>query len=255
MKPVKVISLAFMNSEIIKESFARLYKSKNPDLPIEHHVLYQHYPLDQEANYLKLLELQKKYGFQLHDAGKNLGLHGGFNYLFDKLNPGLEEVIIGYDPDSFPVGMGWDMALVRAIDGSSGEIVWASLMNPRSKGELKERGYDTGMIDGYIEVWKAKEAVVNSICAFKYEWLKRVGFTEPRPFYGHFESEMWAKLKEKRWAFLKDWDEWDILRDGHDRPYTEWKWAHSHLKSWDGDFKSWLEAGSPLPGRAPEHLP
>lgn len=254
MKPVKVISLAFMNSDIIEKSFDRLYETKNPDLPIDHHVLFQHYPINKEENLRKLQDICRKHNIVLHDAGRNLGLHEGFNFLFRKLNPDPSEIVIGYDPDSYPIGVGWDLALVRAIDGST-DTVWASLMNPRSRGELTERGYDKEIVDGYLHVWKTKHAVANSVCAFKYDWLLKVGFTEPRPFYGHFESEMFNKLKGKRWAFVCGWTESDHLRDLHDRPYVEWKWAHAHLKTFDGDFKSWLEAGSPIPGRAPVKLP
>lgn len=256
MTAVKVFSLAYMNAEIIARSFEQLYATKNPDLKIEHHVLWQHYPLDTEANYKKLQENCRILGIRLHDAGQNLGLHGGFNWLFQRLRPSPNEVVIGYDPDSFPVAPGWDMALVRAIEGSGGKTVWASLMNPRSRKDLEARGFNKGKVDGHLEVWHTKSAVTNSVCAFKYEWLMRVGFTEPRPFYGHFETEMYGKLRGKQWTFLPGYTEADHLRDLHDIEYVHWKWVHAHLKTFDGDFGQWLASGKPgLEPQAPKRLP
>lgn len=244
-----------MNPVIIEKSLERFYATKSPHLPVEHHILFQHYPINKEAQRPEIERICKRFNIELHDAGRNLGLHEGFNFLFKRLQPNDDEVIIGYDPDSWPIGEGWDLALVRTILGSGGEIVWSSLMNPRSKSDLEARGYDLGRVDGHIQVWKTKTAVTNSVCAFSYSWLNKVGFTEPRPFYGHFETEMFGKLKGKRWAFVTGWEERDQLRDLHDVEYVHYKWAHAHLNCWDGDFESWLLAGKPLTKQAPKKLP
>jgi hypothetical protein len=255
MPNVKILTLGFMDSGIIEKSFSQLYATKNPVLKTEHHVLWQHYPINKDRNFDELKSICKKYGAILHDAGKNLGLHDGFNYLVRAARCGPGDIVIGYDPDSYPTESGWDMALVRAIWGST-DTVWASLMNPRSREELTARGYDRAKVDGHIEVWKAKTAVVNSVCAWSVDWLKSVGMlTENRPFYGHLESAMWGKLGKKRWAFLPGWGESDHLRWAHDQKYIEYKWVHAHLKTWDGDFESWLNAGAPIKETAPPKLP
>lgn len=232
-----------------------MYSTIGGHLDIQHHVLYQHYPLYKNENYEKLIVLKKRFGFHLHDAGKNLGLHNGINFVINQLSLKNDQVVIGFDPDSFPLGKGWDMALVRAILGSGGKNVWSSLANPRSKQELQERGFKKVIIDGHLETWETKTPVVNSICAWSVDWLKKVGLTEPRPYYGHLETEMYSKLGDKKWTFVPGWSESDHLRDLHDREYVLFKWAHAHLKSWDGDFKDFIEAGCPIRETAPEQLP
>lgn len=252
---VFAVSLGFMSAGIIRRSLAAYAATRNTDFgPYRHVMVDQHYPLDKECNRAELREICAEHGVEVIDPGRNLGLHHGFNFALRHLAPDPEDVIIAYDVDSTPVSEGWDLALVRALQGDpSKRAVWASLMNPRSARDLSERGYTVRKADGYIELWATRSPVTNSICAWRYGWLSEVGLlTEPRPFYGHLEAEMYGKLGPKRdWVFLPGWTESDELRDLHDRAYVVYKWCHSHLKSWDGDFESWLAAGSPNPEDRP----
>ncbi len=258
---VFAITMAFMNYRIIAKSLQAYQDTKNVDLPVKLYILNNHYPLNYRENQTVLKELARHHGATLLDAGQNLGLHDGFNYVVDKIKPDENDILIGYDPDSLPLQYGWDMALVRAIHGDSlGRAVWSSLMNPRSKKDITERGYESRKADGYIEIWETKLPVTNSICAFKAGWLKSVGgLQESSKYYGHLESCMYEKMDRKKhgWVFLPGWTESDALRDMHDRDYVLYKWAHSHLKTWEGDFSSWLAAGKPLDEKekAPKHLP
>lgn len=257
---VYAIVMAFMDSDIINKSLMAFHETKNIDLPVKVYILNNHYPLNYEINQIKLKEIAKRYGAKLLDPGKNLGLHNGFNFCVDQIKPDDNDILIGYDPDSLPLQYGWDMALVRAILGDPAKrAVWSSLMNPRSLKDISDRGYDKRKADGYIEIWETKLPVTNSICAFHAGWLKSVGgLQEHSNFYGHLESCMYEKLDRKKqgWVFLPGWTESDCLRDSHDRDYVIYKWCHSHLKSWDGDFKSWLEAGKPFEDKpAPKRIP
>jgi len=259
---VYTIAMAFMNYRIIAKSLAAFQDTRNVALENKLVILNQHYPLNYDENQIVLKELAKQHNAILIDAKKNLGLHGGFNFAMNHLKLKDGDIVIGYDPDSLPLQYGWDMALVRAIQGDPKQrVVWASLMNPRSLSDIKERGYDVRKADGYIELWITRQAVVNSICAWSYRWLKEVGFlNEHRPFYGHLEGAMWGAMDNRKydWAFLPGWTESDCLRDMHDRDYVIYKCCHSHLKSWDGDFKSWLDAGKPNPensNKTPTQLP
>ncbi len=250
--------MAFMPERMVRRSLAAHAATKNPAFKYPHYMLDQHYPIDKAANRAALRRLASEYGLEVLDAGRNLGLHDGFNWALREIAPHDDDIVIAYDPDSMPTALGWDLALVRALEGSSGMNVWASLMNPRSLLDLEERGFTRGQVDGYLETWATKESVTNSVCAWRVGWLRSVGFLqEARPWYGHLESTMFNKLGGKRWVFLPQWGESDQLRDDHDIQYIHYKWAHAHLKSWDGDFESWLAAGSPMPNEkdAPSILP
>jgi hypothetical protein len=254
---VVTLSLGFAPARLVDLSLTAYRKTRNPDLPYEHVLLDQHYPVDKEANRQAVRQLCDLYDVEVLDAGRNLGLHEGFNWALRQLRLQPQDIVIAYDLDSLPLTPGWDMALVRAIAGDeTGKIVWASLLNPRSEADLRARGFDRRQIDGYLELWVTKTAVTNSICAWRYGWLQSVGFLqEPRAFYGHLEAAMFSRLGDRQWAFLPGWTESDELRNQHDRAYVVYKWCHSHLNSWPGDFESWLAAGSPNPEDAPDRLP
>lgn len=261
---VYAITLAFAHPKILALSIKAFYETRNELLPLAGHLIVdQHYPLHR-AEILSGLETQRKdHGCRILDPGRNLGLHVGFNWALSQINPQPEDIIIGYDGDSLPLSKGWDMALVRAIDSrrtdGQGEVVWATLGNPRTLGDIRARGFDSVTADGYLRLMLTRSSITNSVCAWRYRWLKEVGFLqEPMAFYGHLEATMWGKLRGgKRWAVLPDWNESDELRDLHDRAYIVYKWMHSHTKEWPGDFESYVRAGCPEPAetKTPRRLP
>lgn len=221
-----------------------------------HVYLNQHYPINKVENE-HACDLERfMNGILRLDHGKNLGLHIGFNALLEYVKPKPDDVVIAYDPDSFPIQKGWDKAMVDVLKDKS--FGWITIMNPRCKRELLEFGYTEEVVNGH-RVWVTKKDIVNSTCAWRAEFLiKTQGLHESRPYYGHLESVMWNKMKAMnlKWGFLVDFEESDELRDLHDRDYIVYKWCHSHLSSWDGDFESWLLAGKPNPeDNAPEQLP
>lgn len=260
---VFAITLCFCNPEILLASVRAFHATRNQDLPLEFHVLVdQHYPLHREEMRRALRQLQEEIPLiRVMDPGVNLGLHHGFNWAMARLPLTEQDIVIGYDGDSLPITPGWDMALVRAIEAPrpwNQKVVWATLGNPRTIHDINERGYDQDIADGYIELWLTRTAICNSVCAWRYGWLRRVGFLhEPMAFYGHLEAEMWGRLKKdaEAWAVLPGWTESDELRKLHDREYTAYKWFHSHTKDWPGDFESFIDAGCPGVLIAPEELP
>lgn len=259
---IYAITLAFANAELLERSINAFYATRNPAMPLTgHYVVHQHYPLRPESIGYALDRMRLEHGVHVIDPERNLGLHEGFNWAMRQIKPKDDDIIIGYDGDSLPLSKGWDMALVRAIDGSRsdghGSVVWATLGNPRTLSDVYSRGYDTATADGYLRLFLTRTAITNSICAWRYGWLRRVGFLqEPRAYYGHLEAAMFNKLgKGERWAVLPDWIESDELRGLHDREYVIYKWRHSHLNDWPGDFKSFVEAGCPESGATPTVIP
>lgn len=240
---VVAITLGFLSASLLNDSFEAFYATKNPLQPLRHYLLDQHYPIDKDRNRAEIRRVCEKFGVTVIDAGCNLGLHDGFNWALKKVVTPEDDIVIAYDGDSFPVGQGWDMALVRAIRGDREQrVVWSSLGNPRTMKEIQERGYIAKKADGYLDLWVTKVPIVNSVCAWRIDWLRKVGFlSEPQPWYGNLESEMFAKLGSNQWAVIPKWGESDHLRDRHDRSYVCYKWSLSHLKNTQLDFESWLK--------------
>lgn len=242
-----IITLGFVPARIWEKCCKRVYDSRNKDLEIEHLFLYQHYPLEKDENKKRLQEICDIYGIHWLDAGKNLGLHKGFNFVLEQLRCRLnhKDVIIGLDPDTYPLSPGWDMALVTCFQNP--RVGWASLMSERAKPELLERGFDEKMI-GHQKVWFTKKPVVNSICAWSWGFLNTAGgLKEPREYYGGLEADMWIALKKQNldWVFTVGWEEDDRLRNEQDHLYKVWKWRYSHELKTKKDFATWLKEDAP----------
>lgn len=233
-----------MPARIIERSLKAYAATRSKDLPYRHILVDQSYPINKTENRADIRRVCAELGVEVLDPGQNLGLHGGFNWALRQLGPQDDDIVIGYDGDSMPISPGWDMALVRAILGCrTHDVVWSSLMNPRSEVDILARGYDRTMADGFIELHLTRTAVMNSVCAWRFGWLRSVGYLdEPLQWYGHLESCMWGKLAGKRWAFLPGWREVDDPRDDHDRGYIVYKWHVAHLMNTKLDFESWLVA-------------
>ncbi len=241
---VYVITLGFAPHRIWTPSLFSYGMGKT--VVARHLFLDQNYPLDKDANSAELKSICDALGIEYLNAGRNLGLHEGFNYVLRSIDLKPDDVVIALDPDSMCEVAGWDEALCDAL--KIPDVGWATLMNPRCEDELKKYGYDVGVTLGGKEVWFTRQAIVNSICAWRGDFLiHSKGLTENRPFYGHLESPMYEKLKaaKLRWAFLVGYPETDQQRLIEDRIYQIYKWEHAHLQSWHGDFESWLAAGSP----------
>lgn len=214
----------------------------------KHYYLNQHYPINPEEQKVNFCELLN-YGIEHLDAGRNLGLHEGFNFVINHINPNPEDIIIAYDPDCMPLVSGWDQAMVDVLNSSDNQdnIGWVTLMNPQSKREMEERGYRHRNVSGHI-VWLTDFPVTNNTCAWRADFiLKAGGITENRPWYGHLETPMFYKMKALgfNWGFVEGFPESWELREMADLAYQKYKVAHAHTERWDGDFESWINAGMP----------
>lgn len=255
---VYAITLAFCNPRILTRSIEAFHRTRCPDMALEHFIIDQHYPLHRNDTLQALDSLEKRFHVKRLDPGRNLGLHHGINWALENLGLHDDDIVIGYDGDSVPLAHGWDRALVRAIESDSGNgqrVVWSSLANPRTVFDIQAMGFDQH--PGDPQLWLTRFPITNSICAWRYGWLRSVGFlTEPRNFYGHLEAAMFEKLRPwERWAVLPEFPETDILRRSHDREYTAYKWHHSHTQRWPGDFESFVDAGCPGMETAPLEIP
>lgn len=242
---VYTITLGFVPPRILEQSLAKYYETSIQDYLFfgnpNHFFLDQHYPIDYSQSRLK--EICESFGITYVDLGRNLGLHKGFNYALSLIKPNDEDIIIGYDPDSYPLTFGWDMALIRAIKANA-QVAWASLYHDHSAHEFADRGFDQIHFDSNIELRIAKQPMMNSVCAWDAGWLKSVGgLSEPNEWYGGLEIEMWPKLKGKKWGFLPGFVEDARLRHQHDKLYTKYKWELAHNRSTKLDFESWLKEG------------
>lgn len=235
------ISLVYNRPEIVEKSIEQFYRTTL--VPTTHVLVDQCWPLEREKMEHVFQRLSERHGCQILRPGKNLGLARGFNWALDQVPFPDNGAVIGYDPDSWPVTQGWDLALCQAFDKYS-EAAWFSLWHPHAERELlaEKRGH-VDESDPSI-VW-ADRAVMNSVCAFHRGWLAKVGgLRELNPRYGGLEVHTWPRLVEakRRWLFLRDFREefwpWPEMVDLN---YRLWKIATTQGGEVQIDFADWIK--------------
>jgi len=252
---IYAITLGFVPARIFEKSMKSFYTHKTQ--VIKHIFVDQHYPINKNENKKELVEICKKYGLQYLDPGKNLGLHGGFNWAVEQMGGyNDDDYYIGFDPDSFVLSAGWDMALLTPYLQRN-NIGWTSLFNQRSKEDIQSKPFAPHKL-GHVYTWQPLQAVMNSICMWSGKFLKATGgLHEPLHWYGLLECDMFERLKANNmeWHFLCDWWEDDSLRVMQDEDYKIYKWEYAHMKSTTDDFETWLKKGKIKTQQAPEQLP
>lgn len=234
-----------MDSEIVADSIAQYYRTKSKEVETVHVLLDQHWPLEREKTREHLQAIAKQYGCLYIDSGRNRGLHEGFNYALSQLTIPDNAMVIGYDPDSYPVTIGWDMAMCEVFVADP-RIQWLSLWHQHATRQLLHEGagMHLEMIHGH-RVRQVSRAVMNSVCGFRMGWLRRIGgLYEVLPKYGGLEVHMWPKI-DGRWVFLEDFQEQPALYDRMNPLYKEWKWRTAHLGEPQIDFGEWLKLSRP----------
>lgn len=241
---VWTISLCFMDADIIHDSLEQYYKTKSPEVETVHVLVDQHWPINYPQHRIELEKIAKKFNCILLDPGKNLGLHGGFNWAWEQLAIPPNAAVIGYDPDSWPVTPEWDLAICRAFV-TRPDAVWFSLWHQHCDRQIDQEGALLRNFNaGGISCAQVSRAVMNSICAFRQAWLRKIGgLYEQNNFYGGLECDLWEKISYNEWVFLRDYKEIPKLYDRMNPLFKEWKWKTAHTKEIPHtmDFESWLK--------------
>lgn len=241
------LSLGFAPARIFIETFNAFYKSLTGIKPQLHYVLNNRYPVNEDQNNA-LLETYCHIHpiMEYYDAGHNLGLSGGYNKLLSMLaaDVGLEDddIIVYLDPDVNIITPGW-LDAAKTVFENNKYVGWVSLYNERVDEEFKHRPYVDYEVAG-VRVREPSQPMINSVCIFRYSYLKAMNGLNEDGLYGGLECKMWNLMSGKgyRWIFLRDFHEScgdDKFKA--DRAYTVYKWEYAHTRSTKLDFKSWLE--------------
>lgn len=240
MSKLYMVSTAFAPARVVIPSLQQIYKTICR--PVEHHILNNHYPIDEERNTLLVKTAAESYGIKWHDLGKNVGLSGGLNYLINNLNLQDGDIVIGTDLDVFPTTMGWGIAIQQVLEADP-SVGWVSLMNQHAKRELPERGYTIHTIGGNV-CYEGHTACVQSIIGWSAKSLKGLGELKEQQFYyggGEVTNHPRLKALGLKWVYIPQYEEIFHPHCEGDRCYVVYKWNYSHLKTTTLDFGSWLQ--------------
>ncbi len=248
---VHIVSLGFAPARVFLACMDQVYKTIGLK-DFNHILLNNHYPVDKARNDFLIEQICRSYGIKFHDVGENIGLAAGYNLLLNNLRfadkADDEDIVIGIDPDVWPISKGWGQALIDVMSGDPA-VAWASLwINSATERETTERGYTPNIING-VKVRELKQASMNSICAWRLGVLRELGgLEEPKKYYGGVEGQMFPKMVERglKWVFLEDFkEECSPLVNSEDL-YRVYKWEYAHKNSTQLDFESWLKARGEL---------
>lgn len=230
------VSLGFAPSEMLDQALENYYKTA--ELKTRHIFLDNHYPINKSKNKEEYKRICNKYGMEYHDAGKNLGLHEGFNHALTKSGFSRGDIFIAFDADSYPINPGWDRALVDTLGEQ--DIVWASMQTSNSPHETVGKSFEERIVKGR-RVWIVPSPITNGCSAFRGDFIFDAGgVSEYSDWYGYLENAMFDRLGDKKWGFLPDYFESTKLTLLHDKEYTAYKWALAHARTTTLDFESWL---------------
>ncbi len=239
---VHVLTLGHAPARTIRAGLARFYETHHPQLPITHWLVDHHYPLRHAETRLAIDSAALAYGAVVLDPGRNLGLHGGANWAFTQMGIKSGDILIMYDPDSYPLQFGWDAALMTAITQGGLSVACLSLIEA-TRHELDTRGFTRRQV-GPLEIDEPKVPCMMSVTALQWDFIAAAGgFQEPNACYGGLEGFLWSKLAGRRWGYLTGYQEDQRVHRDQDPEYRAWKVAHAHTGAWPGDFPSFLAAG------------
>lgn len=213
-------------------------------LPSTTHILVDHHwPIDYWAHRRRLLELAEQYSCYLMTPYENLGGHEGYNWVLRNLPLENDDLVIGYDGDSYPITPKWDMAFLQVMEDPS---LAACSLNLKYLDSLRpwKKTDDANGIEVVLPAGDNENEMFN-VTIWRYSFLKENGlFQALCPFYGHVEIPMQNLIRKKgfRHVYLKNYFE-DHNPIPNNSDYVGWKDAHVRGK-FLGNFKNWVQRGT-----------
>ncbi len=236
-----ILSISFANERVAEKSYENLAETSGDEQVI---ILDNHYPLRRQ---FVLKDICERYRFHYIDAGYNMGLYDGWNFLLETLPMECKSVIL-HDGDNFLLNDGWTGAIFDVLeDGTVGNCIVSNDINYR---ELHERGFESETINGH-KVRISKQAICCTVGGWSVPFLRSIGgITAPHKYYGGNEVHMWKYYQEqgKKLVVLEDFhEELDSMKSLQDAAYQEYKIRYAH-QGMNISFDKFLESGVPLIG-------
>ena len=229
-----LLTVAYANQKVLALSYDQLNRTMvTKPLPV---LMWDNcYPM----NWVGFADdISDKFGFKYLTDGENIGLYAAWNQLLSIIPEDCDKVIL-YDGDNFPTEPDWHLALLKVLD--SPDVVHATLMNQTIYNEFKQRPSDLEIIEG-VECLVTKQAMTNTVCAFKKSFLRECGgVLGGKKYYGGNEIVMWPYYKGRKWVFLtKFWEDKGRMMALHDWQYQQYKslYAHGNL---DMSFDAYIK--------------
>jgi hypothetical protein len=247
MRKIKLVTMGFVNADILAHSMEHVYKIKSDQLEYEHYFVDQHYPINRESNVLKLKKVCEKYGIKWIDALYDRGLHHGLNFWMDECKVN-DELFIGLDPDSWPNERGCDEALVDCMEIKSSNLAFCTLNNSINIAR-QDLLLAPVVLGKHLCMLPTNRPTMFNIVCWRASWLRSIGgFHQPTSHWGHLETYLWKKLVDTKHCFAILVDHRETERPwhmpGHDALYVQYKAEQGAFKTRLG-LNEWLKQRNP----------
>jgi hypothetical protein len=232
---VVTITTCHARAEVLKCGLNRYYETAT--LPTEHYILNHHYPIDYWGTVRAIVDICERHRCKLVSNPKNIGGHEGFNWVFNQLEIADDDIVIGYDPDTYPMHKGWDAAMVGAIQKEK-SLGCVSLLIDHLEGNRK---WETVLESPKVVV--PDNLDMFNATGWRGSLVKKTGGMKALTgLYGGVELSMHALTKADglKMGYLWDYRE-TFCPEAHDPIYNKWKQDYIHGRA--GNFDEYIRTG------------
>lgn len=236
MSRLFAVSTCHMEPEIIAMSLARLRRTGGM-IPDRHIIVSHHWPIDPHGFHDLVVDIAKICKGEVVQPERQLGGHFGFNFGLGHLELKDDDLVLGYDPDSYPAKRGWLKAMVEVMQDDP-RLGYVSLMSEWIQGN---RDWRLEMIGGHRVAFHPIQDMFN-ITVFRASVLKKGLLAEEKnPYYGNVETGMKRHVDGlgMRWGYMRDWLE-DRCPIKHHPIYEEWKKKAGGEGTYKGNFDQYV---------------
>lgn len=255
-----IVTTVYANANVYRAGAKSLQRTIPNYRDVRHLQLDNKYPIGWAELHNEMLMHGVKFPrVKVLDAGKNLGLHGGVNYMLKLILEGYNgeppaddnDIVIAIDADDDPVHIGWVDTFVDVF-AALPKLGWASLMCEPGRDVLNYRNVPIQTVDvgrdNHIRYRKPGFPLINTVCAWRVKALRELGdITEPHAYYGGIEVDMMPKFEKAGWDVI--WlEDFTVLshRHLHDQSYEIYKRRHVGHEApiFPGSFDDFIAAGA-----------
>lgn len=231
------VTTAHVLPETIAASFARFVETAGDVHPARYIVVSHWWPLSRSSEIFheSVTRIARIVNGEVVRPTHNLGSHEGFNFGLKTLGIEDDDLILGYDADSYPCTQGWLRALceIMASDQTLGSV---SLLH----NAIAVRPWKHETIGGHRVVSLLHPEMVN-VTLWRGKVLREKGLQALSDFYGFVEVAMAKEfaLQKLRGVYAYDFRE-DFHPIQQPKIYVKWKEAHAFGR-YKGNFDAYVK--------------
>lgn len=211
-------TLAYNLPSEVEKVTKLLYEQNNP-ADFRHLIVDLGFPLEtgdtipsdydkaKKENTRKLKELAARFGSD-YEAMENIGVSQNWTQVAKFISPGLNDCLIGCDPDEHPQNRNWVPAVGKVLLRE--DMGLCSLMMTAHVPQLVNIPHSEGIVNGVRVYWFPDGSLNWALIGVSGRLLKAIGeipYPKEAPRYGWIEGAMYEAMKEHRlgWCVLPDY--------------------------------------------------